>query len=204
MESEVHARYDFRGTLARASILSSVLFLEACANACLDTLDLGRRFSDEIDRLSTAGKFDLFLRMRPRSKPLDRSRSEFQGYSELKSLRDAFVHPKAQKYDWLEWSEHSSVSTSPKSSALGMAKIPAYCTTKDAVIALRASHRFVSYYFRDCAKLPRTQVSALFYSEAIVPDLRDGITPGVRTSIRAWLQENQIDLSYMKVYWLKD
>lgn len=204
MESEVHDNFDLRNTLARASILSSVLFLEACANACLDTLNLGRRFSEEVDRLSTAGKFDFFLRLHPRSKPLDRSRSEFQGYAELKTLRDAFVHPKAKKYDWIEWSEESSVSTSPKSTALGIAKIPAYCSTHDAIVALRASHRFVGYALRDCAKLSSVRVSALFHSEAVVPDLAEQVSACLHASVRRWLRSNDIDVSYMRISWISD
>lgn len=204
MESAVHDKIEFRHTLARASILSSVLFLEACANACIDALDLGRRFSDEIDRLSTAGKFDFFLRMRSKSKRLDRSRSEFQGYAELKNIRDSFVHPKAQKYDWIEWSEKSSISTSPRSPALGIAKIPAYCSTEDAAIALRAAHCFVSHVLKDCARLSSARVSAIFYSEALVPDLREDVVPCMSSRVRSWLEVNKIDISYMKVIWMDD
>lgn len=102
MESERHEDLDVRNTLARASIVSSVLFLEACANCCLDLLGLGTRFSDEVDRLPTIAKYDLFLHIRFRGRSIDRSRCEYQGYVELKTLRDSFVHPRAQKYEWIE------------------------------------------------------------------------------------------------------
>jgi hypothetical protein len=189
-------------TLARASILSSTLFLEACANACLDMLNLGRRFSNEVDRLPTIAKFDLFLRMRSPRSSLDRSRSELQGYLELKALRDAFVHPKAQKYDWITWSEESSKPTSPRSATLDLAKIPAYCASGDAVAAVRASHCFATYILKECAKLSSVRVSTLFYSEAGVPDFSEKVAPCWDRSIRQWLQEKDINVKYMRIVWL--
>jgi len=202
MESETHSDYSFQDTLARASILSSTLFLEACANACLDMLNLGRRFSNEIDRLPTIAKFDLFLRMRSPRSSIDRSRSEFQGYSEMKALRDAFVHPKAQRYDWITWSEESSKSSSPRSATLDLAKIPAYCSSGDAVTALRASHSFASYILKECAKISSVRVSTLFYSEAVVPVFGERVAPCWDKSVRKWLHEKNIDVKYMRIVWL--
>lgn len=204
MDSISHDDYDLRSTLARASIISSALYLEACANCCLDLLDLGSRFSDEVDRLPTIAKYDFFLHMKFRDRSIDRSRAEYQGYVELKTLRDSFVHPRAQHYEWLEWSENSSVSISPKSKSLGISKIPSYCYSEDAVIALRASHRFARYFFSGCARFRPSQVSALLHSEAEVPDLKDKVASCWPKSTQTWLEDNAIDLSYMRIHWHDD
>ena len=201
IEAERNSDLELQNALARASIVSSVLFLEASANCCIDLLALGGKFAGEIDRLPTIAKFDVFLHVRFRGRAIDRSRTEYQGYVELKTLRDSFVHPRAQKYEWLEWSENSSVSTSPKSKALGLTKIPSYCYPADAVVALRAAHSFARYFFKECAGLRPSQVSALFHSEAIVPDLTDTILPSWPTNIRVWLGSHGIDLGYMRLHW---
>lgn len=201
MEAELHADHDFQHTLARASILSSALFVEACANACIDLLGLGSKFADEVDRLPTIGKLDLFLHVRLRGVAINRSRAEYQGFCELKNLRDSFVHPRAQRYEWLEWTESSSVSTAPKTKSLGMSKIPSFCFSGDAIIALRAAHRFTGYFFRECARMRPKQVSALFHSESVVPDLTDTVTPSWPMSTKKWLDSRSIDVSYFRVHW---
>ena len=61
IEAQNHSEIETQNTLARASIISSVLFLEACANCCLDMLALNQRFAADVDRLPTISKFDLFL-----------------------------------------------------------------------------------------------------------------------------------------------
>lgn len=201
IEAEQKHDNDLQHTLARASIISSAFFLEACANSCIDMLGLGTRFSDEVDKLPTIAKFDLFLQIRFRGKKLDRSRTEYQGYSELKILRDSFVHPRAQRYEWIEWSEDSSTSTSPRSKYLGLAKIPAYCYSEDAVIALQASHRFASYFFKDCCGFRPKQVSALFHSEDQVPSLKEDIAAAWPKTTKEWLISHDINLNYMRIHW---
>lgn len=201
MDAESHSDIDQKNRLARASIVSSLLFLEASANCCLDLLNLGARFAGEVDRLPTIAKYDLFLRIRCRGRALDRGRAEVQGYGELKSLRDSFVHPRAQRFEWIEWSEDSDVSTSPKSKALGLTKIPSYCFPDDAITALKAAHRFAGYFFSECARMKPRQVSALLHSEAEVPDLTDPVIPAWPRTVRHWLTLHEIDLSYMRMCW---
>jgi hypothetical protein len=48
---EFHEVYEIHQTLARSSVLSSLLILEAVANTCIESLDLGSTVLNEIDRL---------------------------------------------------------------------------------------------------------------------------------------------------------
>lgn len=201
MDAEINGDIDQQNRLARASIVSSLLFLEATANCCLDLLNLGSRFASEIDRLPTIAKYDLFLRIRYRARALDRGRAEVQGYGELKALRDSFVHPRAQRFDWLDWSEDSDVSTSPKSKTLGLTKIPSYCFPDDAITALKATHCFARYFFSECARMKPREVSALLHSEAEIPDLTDSVIPAWPRPVQHWLGRHKINLGYMKLYW---
>ena len=202
MEAEDHFASDFQNTLSRASIISSVLYVEACANCCIDLLELSGRFADEVDHMSTAAKLDFFLHVRFRGRAIDRSRAEYQVYAELRRLRDAFVHPKAQKFDWIEWSETASTSTSPKFQASGLPRIPAFCSSKDAISALRATHAFMGHFFRDLCRMRPTHVSALLNSEDVIPNTKEAVIPYWTRPAKHWLSRNSIDLSYLRLRWL--
>ena len=123
-------------------------------------------------------------------------------YAELRKLRDAFVHPKAQRFEWVSWSEESSSSTSPKFPASGLPKIPSFCFSDDAIAALKATHSFMGHFFRDLCRMRPTHVSALLNSEEVVPRIKEKIVPYWSRQTKTWLQQNKIDLTYMRLGWL--
>ena len=199
MQSQVAPDNDLSTTLARASIVASTLFIEACANCALDLLALKPRFADEVDRLSTAAKLDLFLQLRFKDRALDRSRVEYQSYVELKRFRDAFVHPRAQKSDWVEWSEESSESVSPQSNLLRLPTIPAFCGPELVPTVLQATHRFMGYFFKDLCKMKPSHVTGLLFSRDPIPELKFAAIPYWRPSIHAWLAREKVAINYMRI-----
>ena len=192
MMSQTALDNDSSMTLSRASVVATSLYVEACANSCVDLLNLSTRFGDEVDRMSTIAKLELFVQLRYKDRVLDRSRTEYQGYVELKRFRDAFVHPKAQKYDWKTWSDEESESFSPQTSLLGLPTIPSFCGPEVVPIALRASHAFMNYFFRDLCRMLPSHVTGLLFSRQALPDLKTGDVPYWRRHIHRWLAEQGI------------
>jgi len=199
MEAQRFDDNDFCNTLARASIVSSVLYVEACANCCVDLLQLPAQFAAEVDRMSTAAKLDLFLHMKYKGRAIDRSRAEYQLYGELRKFRDAFVHPKAQRYEWLKWSEEGSTATSPRLKATGLPRIPAFAYSEDALKALRSTHKFIGYFFGDLCRMRPTHVSTLLSSEDESPSVKGPVFPYWPRAIQWWLRREGVDMSYMRL-----
>lgn len=199
MRSEVDQDLDARGTLARASIMATAMFVEGCANTCLDILSLDRQFATDVDRLPTLSKFDLFARLyRPRAK-LERSRHEVQGWVELKKVRDSFVHPKGQAIIWESWSPEASSSRSPRTKLSDLPKIASYSYDEDAVRAMKAAHAFLNYFFSKVCGFRPSHVSALLLSEDRIPNPRDKTFPYWERHRRVWLKSKKIDLAYMRI-----
>jgi hypothetical protein len=199
MRSEVEPDSEVIGALARGSILATAMFVEGCANTCLDMLALDRQFATDVDRLPMLSKFELFIRLyRPRAK-FERSRHEVQGLVELKKVRDSFVHPKGQAIIWESWSPEASSSRSPRTKLTDLPKIASYSYEEDAVRAMKAAHAFLKYFFsRVCAFRP-SHVGALLLSEDRVPNPKEKNAPYWERHRHVWLKSKNIDLAYIRI-----
>lgn len=148
-------------TLARASIVSSMLTFECSANCCLDVLPWPRALRDDIDKLPALSKFELFLKSRDATKVIDRGSPAIQGIDDLKSLRDRYVHPKVRRAEW------TSLSATRKTVDLGCSqslKLPIdtdLWMPKHSVVALRAVSQFLNYFFLDLCELSTNQTCEL-------------------------------------------
>ncbi len=199
MRSEVEQDSEAIGTLARASIMATAMFVEGCANTCLDMLSLDRQFATDIDRLPTLSKFELFVRLyRPRAK-LERSRHEVQGLVELKKVRDLFVHPKGQAIIWESWSPEASSSRSPRTKLTDLPKIASYSYDEDAVRAMKAAHVFLKYFFSKVCRFRSSHVSALLLSEDRIPNPKEKNAPYWDRHRHTWLKSKKVDLGYMRI-----
>ncbi len=95
---EFHEFHEIHQTLARSSVLSSLLILEAVANTCIESLDLGGTVLNEIDRLPMISKFDFYLRTKFRNRQLDRGTSVIEGLRELKNTQGRIRSPQASSH----------------------------------------------------------------------------------------------------------
>jgi hypothetical protein len=187
------------GTLARASIMATAMFVEGCANTCLDMLSLERQFATDVDRLPTVSKFELFVRLyRPRAK-LERSRHQIQGLMELKKVRDSFVHPKGQAIIWDSWSQEASSSRSPRTNLTDLPKIASYSYDEDAVRAMKTAHAFLKYFFATVCGFRPSHVSALLLSEDRIPNPKEKTAPYWERHRHVWLRSKKVDLAYMRI-----
>lgn len=202
VDAEQTKLVDAEAPFSRASLLSTFLLLEAVANACLESMSVRGGFSDDLDRLPTLSKFDLFLTVGLKKRQLDRGRKEIQAIQDLKRLRDSFVHPRKQHIIWEKWNpKGESISASPSTPILGLSKIPSYCHLQDAVKGLRAAHGFFSYYFRRRCGFSRKKVSSLLISEDPKQRASTFMTPMLDRRMKHWLNKHDVPFDYFRVIW---
>ena len=190
---------DFSNSLSRGSLLSAFCFIEASANVCLESLNLGGQLEDDIDRIPTLSKFDLYLRLRFKNRKLDRGAFPAQGARELKTIRDAFVHPKGHKVLWEEMADGSRTSESPRTKTLSLPKVAAYFGPDDAIISLQATHRFLNYFFKDICKFSPIAVSRLLFSEDPIPPSSDVGILCLEKPVKQWVLKHKIPIEYMRL-----
>lgn len=136
-------------TLARGSILSSLLLFECAANCSIDVLKLRGSYANDIDKLPFLSKFEFYLSERRPRKRFDRGCSVVQAVSELKRLRDDYVHPKVQKKLWEPDDDGGFTVEFPKTNQLGLSVNPGEWRCPAAVSALKAATSFFDLYFLD-------------------------------------------------------
>ncbi|NMF90231.1 hypothetical protein [Aromatoleum petrolei] len=199
MRAEAETDFDVAASLGRSSVLATTLFVEACANTCLDMLALETAFAGDVDRLPTLSKFDLFLRLYRPQRKIDRSRHEVQGVIELKRIRDSFVHPKGQRVIWDSWSPEQSTSRSPRTKATDLPKILSFCGQEDPPRAMIAAHSFLGYFFVELSRFRPSHVSSLLFSEQQVPSLHEKLVPYWKSDRHHWLKMKMINFSYVRI-----
>ncbi|CAK1748588.1 HEPN AbiU2-like domain-containing protein [Vibrio crassostreae] len=139
---------------SRSSILYSTLSLESAANCCLYSLQSSRNFINDLEKTTAFAKLDLFAQI-SENKHIDRSRVEFQRVSELKKVRDSFVHPKKVKIplefsvndmegDFRELGLHFEANPMK---GTGIDRSSMFWFSSDAKSALSAVFSFFEYYF---------------------------------------------------------
>ena len=193
--------FDFGQTLARSSMINSILMLELVANICIETLDLERSVFNEIDKFSVLGKFDYFLRVSFRNKKIDRGIKEVEGITELKRLRDGYVHMKPHKIE-MEIIGDSGSGQFETTNLLGIPKNPQGWDQTSAISVMAAVHDFLKYFFKEKCKYSAYKVSSLLFSEAKIPGSEGVGIPLLYKTTRTELKNLGIDISYFKVMWV--
>lgn len=188
-------------SLSRASIIFSLLLLEAAANTCIEHLDLENSIQREVDRLPILGKFDFYLRTSFRNKQLERGVKQVEWVKELKSLRDGLVHLKPHRVEWEKSSETSATTSAVRSKVLDIAINPKFWDGEEAAKVARGVHGFLYYFFKEKCKYSATKVTSLLFSESKVPGDDNYFTICFYKKTKKELNELGINLSYMKIIW---
>ena len=197
-DDDSHGR--FSGTLARASIVMSLLLLETAANICLQSLALREDLYQEFDRLPVLGKFDVYLMNKFRNRRLDRNCKAVFGARELKRLRDGIVHLKLHPVKWeVTWEVNGSSGTAEtrRTNFLKVASNPNFWGAGDATVIMRAVHDFLFYFFRTQCKYSRNRVASMLFSEAKIPSEADYFVPSVEKDVLKALKELKIRIDYV-------
>lgn len=200
--SEQNRDSDVSNAIARGSILNSLLLPEVAANCCIDALDLDKRLFQEIDRLTVLGKFEFYLHSRFRNRSIDHGSKPVQGLQELRKLRDRSVHPKKQKVLWTHYADDTATAQRETTGFLGIAVNHMDWWSADGVIAMRAAHDFLRYFFSDCCRYSKPKVSGLLCSEGEKPNPNEYFIPYLHKNTRSFLDTWGVRLDYFKVGWL--
>lgn len=194
-----HEAEEIHQTLARSSVLASLLILEGAANTCIESLDLGSVVLSEIDRLPILSKFDFYLRTNFRNRQLDRGTSAVEALRELKALRDAFVHLKPHRVEW-RYQGDCGTAESVRTKNLKIARSPSFLSDDDAVKAMAGAHNFLKYFFKEKCRYGPMRVAALLFSEDKIPTF-DGsyAIPAPSRDMKLFLKKIGVDVSYIKL-----
>lgn len=156
---DLHCRAFAEQRFARASILMSVLSLECAANRCLDSLPIGNKCRDDLDKLSILGKYDVFLSFRNNKKIMDRGIDVVHKIQELKNIRDSIVHPKRISGEIVQ-----TYVEFHKTDNLKLAKLHLLWKIEDALSAFRAVMNFYNYYFIELCNMTGSEVGHILLS----------------------------------------
>ena len=160
---------------AKASIINSIMTLESAANSCLTQMKHSRKFLDEVDKLTSFAKFDLYALYR--NAPLiDRGNTAVQKVAELKTLRDRFVHPKQEKakldisLDDTSDPDFAHIGLSFSRNPLNATRIDTsseFWFETDATNALLSVIEFFNHYFLTVLQLKHEEVIAILGTKVV-------------------------------------
>ncbi|MGJ8661853.1 MAG: hypothetical protein ACSHXL_07430 [Bacteroidota bacterium] len=154
---------DIISPFIRSSIMNSMLLLECGANCLIDALDLPSKFYNDIEKLPFLSKFEYFLSTL-NNNAFDRGCKEVQAISELKSIRDFYVHPKVKKGKYEHVVDNYWVVEYGKTTQLGFPRAPDEWGKEHAIIALQSVCNFYNKYFIEWCKLEADAVIDLLLS----------------------------------------
>lgn len=132
-------------SLSRAAIISSAFCLEAAANCCIASLDVGMRLKDAVERKNVFRKFEIFLEEIDPNKTLNQNKVIVDRAKEVIQIRDSFAHPKVLP---LSLSTNSCIGRKDVFPHHNLNK-DFMCTFEHAVSALKSTVDFLDYFFRD-------------------------------------------------------
>lgn len=154
--------------LIRASVLNTILLLETSANCLIDALDLPNKFYNDIEKFPFLSKFEYFLERIKPEKTFDRGCQEVQAITELKSIRDFYVHPKVKKSKYERIGENMWDTYYGQTQQLQFPRDPSKWTREHAILALKSVNNFFNIYFIEwCNYKPDLVVDILLSSDKV-------------------------------------
>jgi hypothetical protein len=158
--------HDIERAYSRGSMLSTLLLFECAANCCIDALHLDGQFANDVDKLPFLSKFELFLG-RVSKTPFDRGCKIVQSVSELKSLRDKYVHPKVKKLVPVQIQPHHYSVEAEKTKQLGISHNPSAWRREIGLKSAQSANDFFNLYFTQwCGFDSNTVCSILMDTDA--------------------------------------
>lgn len=155
---------DVIGSFIRSSILNSVLLLECGANCLIDSMDLPKKYYNDIEKLPFLSKFEYFLERVNDNHSFDRGCSEVQCVADLKIIRDRYVHPNVKKIKPVKISEDQWVINFSNTKHLKFPYNPASWSRDHAILAIKSVNNFYNKYFLEWCGLESDAVIDLLLS----------------------------------------
>ena len=184
---------DVISPLVRSSILNSILLLECGANCLIDALNLPSQFYKDIEKLPFISKFEFFLNTTNSNNKFDRGCKEVQAISELKSIRDFYVHPNVKKAVYEKIAEDEDVWDVDFGSTniLKFPRNPQIWRREHAVLALRSVNDFYNKFLLEwCGLSIGRNIDILLSSDKamVTTAVGDGIdcVGGLDRAVKEW------------------
>lgn len=164
---------------SRASIISSALIIESCANCLIKALDISLKLKGELDKLPVFAKFETFLRLNGKS-TFDRGNNKVEKIGELIKLRNEFVHPKVTNIKTEIGKPNNEDGqcyripmelTGEEWKALGIPKKGLFWSADNSLKVLKAVTEFVTYYFFELLELTKQDVQKMLISRVEFADV---------------------------------
>lgn len=156
---------DTGSLIARQCILTLAMAVEAAANCCLDMLAPRGRTDQDLERLPSLAKFDVYLLARGHHQHLDRGDRQVQPISELKLVRDNLVHPRAFVQEFVQSSDGTYEASIRQYPHLRLSFDYRAWSDEDAENVLRKVVSFLRYYFIEQCKHTQEELKAILYTE---------------------------------------
>jgi len=155
---------DVISPFVRSSILNSILTLECGANCLIDALDLPGQFYNDIEKIPFLSKFEFFHNTLNTKQKFDRGCKEVQAVSELKSIRDFYVHPKVKKAKYERIGENVWDADFGKTNLLKFPREPRRWRREHAILALKSVNDFYNKFFLEWCNLNTAAVVDILLS----------------------------------------
>lgn len=171
---------------ARSSICASVLSIENCANALLQQIETSPQTLNDLDRMPTLSKIDIYLKFEHQLSGLDYGNNAVQKVKELLKIRNQFVHQKGTKIktgigrpkngdeNWilpmdLEGKLHKE---------LKIPTCPMFWNQTHAYEVLKAVFSFYNYLFSELVPLSQEELTPVLmnrvqFNDYVMPNLFD-------------------------------
>ena len=169
---------DVIGPFIRSSILNSILLLECGANCAIDSLNLPGKFYEDIEKLPMLTKFEYFLTSINVKQKFDRGCKQVQAISELKSIRDFYVHPKVKKAKYRSIGENIWDADFGQTNQLKFPREPRKWFHEHAILALKSVNDFYNLFFLNWCG---------FESDAVVDLLLSSEKANIKSPVGAYI-----------------
>ena len=138
------------------------------SNCTIDLLDLQGKFFSDVEKMPFISKFEFFLRERGGGKVFDRGCKEVQAISELKSIRDLYVHPKVSSRRYEKISEYVWNADYGETSLLKFPREPRMWKVEHAILAIKSVNDFFNKYYLNWCDFNEDQIVDMLLSRAKV------------------------------------
>jgi hypothetical protein len=155
--------------LARACIIHCSLIVEALANSLLFSMKFEANFSNDLEKLNTFAKLQMFsLMTKGKDNIFTKGSKAGQVMSELIKIRNDYVHPKVFTEKDIDYSDDSYyVSVRKDLSFLKISKNPEIWSPPDAIQVLDKALEAVDIYLMDEIQICNRQVERIMLHHII-------------------------------------
>ena len=181
----------------RSGILSSIVMIECLANIMIENIP-SASFRADLDKLPFLSKFDAYLMFKGKP-PLDRGIKECQVISELKSIRDSFVHPKSRSHAIKQDdanADHFNIIQSKKDMT-GISNSPASWGANDALKAATGAVNFARHVLVDLMGVSNAEAEELLSSRFVGDNISGSISQSELSEINSLSRKLKLDVGFL-------